>query len=93
MELLMFCGNTLNYLTLYKQMSNVEYNCVKWQYLKPFNCVQMKLLVLVSYTWNLLTAYKQMSSGCFRMLPTNYLFTNHTYFVYLSIYIYIYIYI
>ena len=35
-------------------------------------------------TWNYLTVCKQMSSGLFEMLPTNYLFTNHIFNIYVG---------
>ena len=35
-------------------------------YLKPFNCVQIKLLMLYSNAWNHLTVCKQMSQGSFK---------------------------
>ena len=34
-------------------------------------------MISVRKSWNYLTVYKQMSSGLFRIMPTNYLFTNH----------------
>ena len=42
----------------------------------------VKLLVLLSNTWNNLTVCKQMNSGLFKMLPTIYSFTTHTYLIY-----------
>ena len=36
------------------------------QFLKPFNCVQMKLLMLDSNTWNYLTVCKHVNSSWFK---------------------------
>ena len=44
---------------------------------------RIELLVLNTNTWNHLTVCKQMSSGLFKMLPTNYSFTNNIYLTYL----------
>ena len=50
--------------------------CVKWQYLKPFNCVQIKQYALDGSDWNHFTKYKQMSSGSFKNNITYKLFFN-----------------
>ena len=47
------------------------------QYLKPFNCLEIKLLVFDRNTWNYLTVCQQINSVLFKMLLINYSFTNH----------------
>ena len=39
---------------------------IRYQYLKSFNCVQIKQLVLDINTWNHLTVCKQMSYDSFK---------------------------
>ena len=46
-------------------MLNIS-TCVKMPYMKPFNCVKIKLLVLDNNTWKHLTVCKHMGSDLFK---------------------------
>ena len=52
---------------------------VKYEYLKPFNCMHLKLFVLDNNNWNYLTVCKQISSDLFKDYVTYKLFTRKSY--------------
>ena len=58
---------------------------VKLRYLKPINCVPIKLLVFDSNSWNHLTLCKLMNSGSFKNNVTYKGIRLHIYIIYICI--------